>query len=98
MKLVGVPDTCCGESPASWLTRAALSQAVNLPSLKSHLGVPTRCDPDITVFGGAICKISRVSGLPASSFALAEHIFAGLRSLDPLGHNFRSEERRVGKE
>lgn len=88
MKLVGVPDTCCGESPASWLTRAALSQAVNVPNLKSHLGVPTRCDPDITVFGGAISKISRVSGLPASSFALAEHIFAGLRSLDPLGHNF----------
>lgn len=75
------------ESPASWVTRAALSQGVSADELMAYFGLPVNCDPDLMIVGSALPDVIERSGLSMSSFSFAEHMFSGLKSIDPNGEN-----------
>lgn len=83
--LVGIPPIQDHESPASWLTRAALSQGVEVKELMAYVGLPVKHDPDLTLAGNALWNVAYVTGQAAASFGFAAHMFSGVRSIDPKG-------------
>lgn len=85
--LSGIPRLCGDESPASWLTRAALSQGVRVEELMAYLGLPVNRDPDLTMKGNVLCKAAALAGHSISSFSFATHMFSGLEGIDPTGEN-----------
>ncbi|WP_182284425.1 TniQ family protein [Comamonas testosteroni] len=87
-RLVGIPPIHGYESPASWLTRAALSQGVEVKELMTYVGLPVKRDPDLTLAGNALWNVANLTGQAVSSFGFAEHMFSGVRSIDPTGEDF----------
>jgi len=86
--LVGIPSLYQDESPASWLTRAALTQGVRVESLMSHLMLPKSSDPDLAMNGMVLWQAATLAGIKTSEFKFAEHMFSGLKKIDPKGHRF----------
>ncbi len=85
MKLIGMPMVMPFESPTSWLARAALSQAETVPKLAAHFGLRRGEDPDLTVFSGNSEFVAKISEQDPRVFDFAEHMFWGVRSIDPSG-------------
>lgn len=85
--LAGIPPLHSYESPASWLTRAALSQGVRVEELMVYLGLPVNRDPDLTMKGSVLSKAAALAGHPSASFSFATHMFSGLEDIDPTGEN-----------
>lgn len=86
--LAGIPSLHSYESPASWLTRAALSQGVRVEELMDYLGLPANRDPDLTMKGSVLCKVAALTGHSSSSFSFSTHMFSGVEGIDPTGENF----------
>lgn len=87
MELTGIPKFLPYESPASWLSRAALSQAVTVREFQKYLGIPLDSDPDLTFFGGAVHRVAEKSGQDLMSFGFSKHMFEGVQGIDPVGRN-----------
>lgn len=70
-RLVGIPPLIGFESPASWLTRAALSQGVSPWLLLKHLNLHPRADLDLALREKLAEKIVTVCQLDPNSFQFA---------------------------
>lgn len=84
-ELVGMPMLRGHESPASWLSRAALSQGVGVSELMAYLGMPARRDPDLAMTENLLWNVVDLTGHSMASFSFAVHMFSGLKSIDPDG-------------
>jgi hypothetical protein len=87
-RLVGIPPLIGFESPASWLTRAALSQGVSPWLLLKHLNLHPRADLDLALREKLAEKIVTVCQLDPNSFQFATKIYRNLKKIDPDGRNF----------
>lgn len=86
--LIGIPAPIGFESPASWLTRAALSQGVSPRKLLEHFGFDRKVDPDLFLLEKVAQKLLIECQLPFETFDFAVHVFKNLRSIDPIGEIF----------
>lgn len=87
-ELVGVPELQEGESPSSWLTRAALSQGVSIKELAEYFEIPLRGDCDLIFVGANVRRIAGLCGIPFDSFQLNRQMFGGVRKLDVTGKRY----------
>lgn len=81
MKLVGAPDPYEYESPASWVTRLALSQGVTVPALFRYLDLEGIRDIDYGFTDAVAKKVSRLTGVHESQFLYQRHMIRNLRSV-----------------
>ncbi len=86
--LYGVPSPIEMESPASWLTRAALSQGVSPREFCKFLGFKVGKDIDLCITREAIRNISLKCGIDPRAFSFSRHMFSGLMSFDRQGTRF----------
>ncbi|WP_374685055.1 TniQ family protein [Rhizobacter sp. J219] len=84
-QLVGLPDVLALESPASWVTRAALSQGATLREFTAFLGVGSR-DVDQDWLRPGLGQRLSVCGLSKGAFAATQRVMAATQRLDPGGH------------
>lgn len=96
-KLIGVPKIQAFESPASWLSRAALSQGATPKEFWEMLEIPDRVDPDLLFDYLEPVDVAEPCGLEASDFEFARRMFTNLTSIDETGEIFlkRSGKRPV---
>ncbi len=86
--LVGLPQVLPAESPASWLTRAALSQGVAIRELLKYAGIANEDDIDLSFLGPRFQDVANVFGFDKALFRDARHIVASLTKLYPKGGRF----------
>jgi TniQ len=83
--LVGVPEVLSLESPASWVTRAALSQGATLGEFVEFLGLGSARDLDQVWLGADLGRLVSICGLPEGSFAAAKQVMDSTQRLNPGG-------------
>jgi hypothetical protein len=83
--LYGVPQPIPMESPSSWLTRAALSQAVSPVQLTRLFKVRGSVDFDLELTDAVVKRISVICKFNPSIFQFSQHMFGGVSSIDPDG-------------
>lgn len=93
--LFGVPRLIGFESPASWLTRAALSQGVGFWDLLKLFNVDGFSDPDLYLSETTFTEIAKRCSLPVEDFGFSRHIFANLKRLDADGTIFLLSKKRA---
>lgn len=84
-ELVGLPEVLPLESPASWITRAALTQGATLREFVRFLGVRTTRDLDQACLGTLLGRVTSACGLPKGTFAAAKRVMDATQRLDPGG-------------
>jgi DNA-directed RNA polymerase subunit N (RpoN/RPB10) len=87
-ELFGVPAPYEFESPASWISRAALSQGVRVGELLHLFGVKKFADFDMELSAKKAPIIAETCGVPVLTFSFAERMFSALRSIDQTGKIF----------
>ena len=88
MKLVAVPNIQLSESPASWLSRVALSQHVSISQLFQRWGIDSRRDIDFAFSKRSIQEMANRLTEADGDFHIAESMLARLRTIDPRGERF----------
>jgi hypothetical protein len=83
--LSGLPPVLFLEAPSSWLTRAALSQGVEVNELLAHLGLGRERDSDLEFLGVKFRDIQRLCALPPDAFAVTRRIFKSVLDLGSTG-------------
>lgn len=83
--LSGLPPVLFLETPSSWLTRAALSQGVEVSELLAHLGLGRERDSDLEFLGAKFRDIQRLCALPPEAFAVTRRIFKSVLDLGSTG-------------
>ena len=86
--LVGVPSIIGFESPASWISRAALSQGATSKEFLEFLGVPKATDPDLILTQNMLTTIESTCGVPVHKFWFAKRMFDNLQKVDSSGKTF----------
>lgn len=84
-ELFGVPQPCPMESPSSWLTRAALSQAVTPRQLISLFRAKRDVDFDLALTNAVVKRICSICKFDRSCFQFSQHMFGGVSLIDPEG-------------
>lgn len=84
-ELVCVPAPEPFESPASWLSRLALSQAATVWAVLAHLKIDLRGDIDIQFAACDLDRVARLCGIPESSFSFMRYMFSQLQRIDARG-------------
>lgn len=87
-ELVGVPAPYEFESPASWISRAALSQGIRVRELLDFFGMDREIDIDMGLTPRKSLIIASTCGLSERTFRFSTRMFASMRSLDQTGKNF----------
>ena len=87
-ELAALPCVLRWESPASWLTRAALSQGVEMRALLEYLGIADDIDSDLAFLGEAFPRISALCGFDKGAFFEARHVMTSLLKVDRTGMRF----------
>jgi hypothetical protein len=87
-ELVGVPAPYGFESPASWISRAALSQGIRVRELLKFFGLSRATDFDMDLSHKKSLIIAELCGFSAERFAFSTRMFSSLRSIDQSGSNF----------
>jgi hypothetical protein len=95
--LVGMPRLIGFESPASWISRAALSQGVTPRALMLHFGMGANDDVDIHWTESLVRRIHERSHQSPAEFEFSTHMFRQLRRIDPLGETFLLEHKRTSR-
>lgn len=88
MNLLGVPKKIDYESPASWLSRAALSQGVGIKEFRKVIHLHRTADADLAFTQKYIRYVARVTNQEARDFAFVQHMLTSLRSVDRLGQEY----------
>lgn len=88
MSLVGVPNLLTFESPASWLTRTALSQGATIKELCAYLGLEAGADPDIAFSAATVKRVAALTAQPVKNFAFIRHMLKSLREIDANGTEY----------
>lgn len=88
MKLVAVPNIQLSESPASWLSRVALSQHVSISRLFQRWGIDSNRDIDFAFSNRSIQEVANRLTEAEGDFRIAESMLARLRTIDPRGERF----------
>lgn len=88
MSLVRLPEHQFLESPASWFTRAALSQFSTTNDLRTHCEIGTEGDLDLSFGKKSFGAVAASLGAVSDSFAAVDHILGNLRLVDPLGWHY----------
>lgn len=88
MSLVRVPPHHLMESPASWITRVALSQFSTLKDLREYCGVGTDRDLDMSFRAKSFQSVATSLGQVPGSFALVDEVLNNLRLVDPYGSQY----------
>jgi TniQ len=86
--LYSVPPPIALESPASWMTRAALSQGASLREFCRFLKLNHRRDIDLCFTREVIRNVALKCGFDPRSFDFGRHMFTGLMSFDRRGDRF----------
>lgn len=73
------------ESPASWLSRLALSQAATVWAVLAHLKIDLEGDIDIEFAACDLDRVARLRGIPVSNFSFMRHMFLQLQRIDASG-------------
>jgi hypothetical protein len=86
-RLYGVPPPIQSESLASWITRAALSQACSVRDICKYLRIS---DIDIDLFLGenSPTRLAANCNLTLDSFDIVQKIMTNLTEIDPNGANY----------
>jgi hypothetical protein len=87
-ELFGVPAPYGFESPASWISRAALSQGIWVYELQNYFGIDHTIDFDMALSQKKSLMIAETCGLAAINFSFSLRMFSALRSIDQQGHLF----------
>lgn len=87
-QLVGLPKVLPAESPASWLTRAALSQGVAIGELLKFAGIANVDDIDLAFLGARFRDLANLFGFDKTLFHDARQIVGSLTKLYPKGGRF----------
>lgn len=87
-ELFGVPAPYGFESPASWVSRAALSQGVRVGELLHLFGVKKIVDFDMELSARKTKVIAETCGVPELTFNFAVRMFSTLRTIDQTGTIF----------
>ncbi len=87
-ELLGVPAPCGFESPASWISRAALSQGIRVREFLHFFGMDRGIDFDMGLSPKKALIIAETCGLSALTFNFSTRISASLRSIDQTGKHF----------
>lgn len=88
MNLLGVPPILEFESPASWLSRAALSQGVDIKVFRKHINLHRNIDADLAFTKTYVRHISKVTGQEPQCFAFVQHMLTSLRRVDRHGQDY----------
>ncbi len=80
-ELVSVPGPRLGESPSSWLSRAAPRQAVSVDELLGYFGLPIKGDTDLNFVRGNVQRVTGLTGLHSKQFDLVQKMFLGAAKL-----------------
>lgn len=80
LRLAGLPPAMPLESPASWLSRAALSQGEAVEALLGHIGLPAAGDIDLMV-SSRIGRIALAQCGISEPFSLARVLFPRVEKL-----------------
>ena len=86
--LYAVPPLVQMESPASWLSRAALSQGVVPQRLLEIFEIPHRIDFDASLTDLFIARICGVCGIDINSFEFNQHMLSGISVMGERHKNF----------
>lgn len=86
--LVSMPPVLPHESPASWLSRAALSQGIRVEALLQYLGIDKHADVDLVFLSGRLPALANRCGIRPEDFAVARGIIKALHSVDRGGLRF----------
>lgn len=88
MTLVRVPSHRLMESPASWLTRVALSQFTTTKELRSLCKLGITNDPDMWCVTRPFEDVAATLGAEKGSFTLVNRVLNHLHQIDPSGSRF----------
>lgn len=88
MNLVGIPKILGAESPASWLSRAALSQGVGINEFRKFINLHRRADADLAFTQKYVRHVARVTNLETRDFSFVQHMMTSLRSVDRHGEEY----------
>lgn len=88
MSLVRIPQHRLMESPASWLTRVALSQSTTTKELRSFCKLGMTKDPDMWCVARPFEEVAATLGAEQGSFSLVNRILNHLHQIDPWGSRF----------
>lgn len=88
MSLVRVPSHRLMESPASWLTRVALSQFTTTKELRSLCKLGITNDPDMWCVTRPFEDVAATLGAEQGSFSLVNRVLNHLHQIDPSGSRF----------
>jgi rRNA maturation protein Nop10 len=92
MKLLNAPNIELTESPASWLSRLAMSQSVTLTQLLKHLGLDGSKDLDFAFARRSLPRLAHSLTNAGGNFELSSTIFSRLRQIDPSGEHYLLRE------
>lgn len=70
------------ESPASWISRVALSQGCTVRELMSLMALDSQSDPDMSMSTSDLSHVKQLTGLRPHDFWLAQRTFGGLAELE----------------
>jgi hypothetical protein len=84
-ELFGLPSVLPLESPASWLSRASLTQGVPLKELLEFLGLDRKQDTDVAFLSDGFAVNAIRCGLSLGDFAVAQKIIRSAFRLDRSG-------------
>ncbi len=82
--MIGLPEPLPFESPASWVTRAALSQGETVVAFLAHLDLPDVRDFDLAITSGAGRRVLAHCGV-SKQFSFAVNVFGRLKGLGTIG-------------
>lgn len=88
MSLVRVPSHQLMESPASWLTRVALSQFTTTKELRSLCKLGAKIDPDMWCVTRPFEDVAAALGAGQGTFSLVNRVLNHLHEIDPSGSRF----------
>jgi hypothetical protein len=83
-ELRGLPMDMPFESPASWVSRGALSQGATVREMLTYLGIERERDADLA-FMRDLARLIRRCGLPPNAFYVSRLLFESLARIDADG-------------
>ncbi|WP_177136230.1 TniQ family protein [Hydrogenophaga aromaticivorans] len=88
MNLLGIPKKIDFESPASWLSRAALSQGVSIKEFRKFITLHQKADADMAFTQKYVRHVAKVTNQAARDFEFVQYVLTSLRILDRHGGEY----------
>lgn len=97
MNLIGTPKILASESPASWLSRAALSQGVSINEFVKFINLDRNTDTDLAFTRRYVRHVAKVTNQEVGDFKFVQHMMTSLRFVDRHGEEYLLGHKRAAR-